>query len=826
MLLTLLATVASGQTPDQQRQIEDLLEKAVTATAPAEAEAIVLKAQSHLDSATRPPQDLVTTSYLQAEITRTRGKIHLAAWQQNESDDQLRQRAEETLSDAYRQYRLALEVLRGQQTARREAGVARPSAQARADQLEEYTLRLQYALAWTEYELGLVATDPHQRHRRFTDSIRRFASHFTATAYRSEPLLAHCFLGQALCLFELGQYSDALEFLKPAKLANTRIEIYQQMVELRIRSYQIMNDHKGAHQAAWEYLVTRPADRRDAADWRIALACARSLNTLAAADPGPALEAQYRASLEILAKEIGSAGEPWRSGLDAILQDAKGNSPFVCLSRARSKFAAKDYAAALAETEQGLASPLPAESLQATVADLRFVRAAALWELGRWLEAHREAAGFLKRYPADPRADRMAKCALQAGINALKADPPMEVAEFVKFVESAAVNSATTNPSRTASAPATSPAQTVGPEVAWYGGSVLLDRRRYPEAERVFQTVPAHSPFYLHAQYGLALARWKKIEGKTITASRPGQTQDPLAPTLAALTRFVQAARQGVQEDDRPVVERVVDLGTRVVMHLIEREKPDLKLAARLLDDIESLPQAKNRDVRLRLALRIEIAILAAGPDPDSLIVQYVAQKRPTTAELAGLLREVNKSVARRCRDLASRGRKDEATQLADALVNVYRRLLSRIAAGQSPEARQHEAAIHGQLARSLHELGRPTEAVTEYEWLEKNTPAGLSAEDLKAFAAAYGQMGKHDPAIGIWSRLSKSLPPHTEAWYEARYHLIDCYRQAGLPDHARDLLDYFLLQNPEIKVESWRQKFDDLKRVLPKRAERSGGKG
>jgi tetratricopeptide (TPR) repeat protein len=446
--------------------------------------------------------------------------------------------------------------------------------------------------------------------------------------------------------------------------------------------------------------------------------------------------------------------------------------------------------------------------------------------LERWLDTHRQAAGFLMRYPADPRADRMAKCALQAGINALKADPPMEVAEFVKFVESTVANLATTNPSGTGSAPATSPAQTVGPEVAWYGGSVLLDRGRYPEAERLFRAVPAHSPFYLRAQYGLALAGWKQVERKTTTALRPGQTQDPLAPTLAALTRFVQAARRGIEEDDRPAADRVVDLGTRVVMHLIGRERPDLKLAAGLLDDVESLPQAKDRDARLRLALRIEIAILAASPDPDSVIMQFVVQKRPATAELAGVLNEVNKSVARRCRELASHGQNDEATQLADALVNVYRRLLPRIAASQSAEARQHEAAIRGQLARSLQELARPAEAVTQYEWLEKNAPAGLSAEDLKSFAAAYEQIGAHDPAIGIWSRLAKSLPPHTESWYEARYRLIECYRQAGLADHARNLLDYFLLQNPEIKVESWRQKFDDLKRVLPKRPERSGGKG
>jgi len=262
-----------------------------------------------------------------------------------------------------------------------------------------------------------------------------------------------------------------------------------------------------------------------------------------------------------------------------------------------------------------------------------------------------------------------------------------------------------------------------------------------------------------------------------------------------------------------------------VANYLVERGRPDLKLAA-LLDDIESLPQGKERDVTRRLVLRVEIAILTASPDAGSMIVQFITQKRPTAADLAGVLKEVNRAVDRRRRGLAARRQNDEAAQLADTLLNVHRRLLSQVAGSQAAQLRQYEPAVRGQLARLLVESGRHAEAMTHYEWLQKNTPADLSVEEMRGFALACEQTGKRDSAIRIWSRLAKSLPPHSEPWYEARYHLIECYHLAGQSDHARDLLDYFLLQNPEIKLESWRQKFEDLKQVLPKRTEASGGKG
>jgi len=825
--LGMFGAAASGQTAKQEGEIDALLDKAVSAATAAEAEASVREAQSCLDAAIQQNKDALAAAYLQAEITRTQGKLHLAAWRQNRSDDALRQQAEEVLSDAYGQFRQAANLLREERQTRPDGKAVKPRPTARHGRLEEYNLRLQHALAWTEYELGLVTTDAHLRRRRFTDAVRRFASHFTATTYRSEPVLAHCFLGQALCLLELGQHAEAINLLKPAKNTNTRLDIYRQMVEVRIRAYQEMNDHKGASQVAWDYLLTRPVTRREAADWRIALTCARSLCTVLAAGPDSQLQARYRISLESLAGDVASAGEPWRSELDATLKDARIDSPLARLSRARWRFSTGDYTAALAEAEQALAAGSRAGGPQeAYLADLRFVQAAALWELGRWLEAHRTAAAFLKQHPADPREDRMAQCALQAGLNALKAQPPMEIAEFMRFVGSAATRPAATNPVGSGPAATTAPAQTVGAEAAFHGGSVLFEQGRYSEAEQLFQAVPLGSPFYLRAQYGLALSGWRQLEGKTIAASRPAQAKDPTTATLAALTRFFQAAHQELRDEDRPTAGPAVELATLVVKHLIEREPPDLPHAARLLENIESLPQTKSRNDRLLLALRVEIAVLAANPDPASPIVQFIIQKRPTTEDLTGVLTHVSKSINRRCQGLTSRQRNDEATRLRNALLDVYRNLLTQMTAGQGSHIRQHEAAIRGQFARMLHEVGLHSEAVTHYRWLEKNAPRTMSAETLRGFALACEESGQHDPAVAIWGRLSKSLPPHTEAWYEARYHQIDCYHRAGLSDHARKLLDYFLLQNPEIKVEVWRQKFEDLRQKLPNRRERTGGKG
>ena len=69
-----------------------------------------------------------------------------------------------------------------------------------------------------------------------------------------------------------------------------------------------------------------------------------------------------------------------------------------------------------------------------------------------------------------------------------------------------------------------------------------------------------------------------------------------------------------------------------------------------------------------------------------------------------------------------------------------------------------------------------------------------------------------------------------TEAFYIRERALFYAIAREGSPNTfavqcARKLLDYFLLQNPEIKVESWRRKFDDLKQSLPQRPETTGGK-
>ncbi|MGB2820357.1 MAG: hypothetical protein WBF17_05215, partial [Phycisphaerae bacterium] len=414
-------------------RIGRLLSEARSAASPADAEVKFRQAEKLLGDVGRGI-DSTTRGFLQADILRARGRIAVMAWQRDPTDETLRGKAMKDLNQAIDDYARLVKVCEDRLDALEvRLGHADPSRNKQWQTLRGQISRANYCEAWSHYNLGLIAEDDARRKGRFNQAIERFSS-FTAEGYRNHPIVADCFLGQALCHYELKQYFQVLELLKPVRASNTPAGIFKRMTYVLIKSAQAYGSYLVAENSAKQYFDALPGSHRlDAIELGMALERARCLSRLADPQQNPEYHKLFRERLDAVAKTVYSCGDPWRAELGRILGRGIGATPLECLSRALSLFKSGKFAEAAAEAEKGIMTATN-KTDPVVLADLRYARTAAVTNQGKHLETFRAAAEFLRRHPGDRRAGGLCRTALLAGREALKAEPPLPQGEFLDFL--------------------------------------------------------------------------------------------------------------------------------------------------------------------------------------------------------------------------------------------------------------------------------------------------------------------------------------------------------------------------------------------------------
>ncbi|GAF76729.1 unnamed protein product, partial [marine sediment metagenome] len=313
-----------------------------------------------------------------------------------------------------------------------------------------YITRADYETAWTHYGLSLFADDEAKRSEHLQKGIEEFRK-FTAEGYRDHPVIAECFLGQALCLYEQQHYFEVIQLLDIRQITstNTPTETFRRMMYLRIRACRALPSEWNLAWTAQQYFEALPREHQlDTIELEMALEWVRSLTSLIRSlqvsdrefqrrnkTSGDPYQSSLQKRLELVAGVVYPYGDPWWAQLAELMEEVAMEAPFGCLARSRRFFEQKRYDQAFRQAQTGLRAmesnhqvagsfdwnrDLQDKKVEEKLfADLRYLKAAACWNLHYWLEAHLGAREFLIHHVDDERTNQMCRSGIQAGLKAL-----------------------------------------------------------------------------------------------------------------------------------------------------------------------------------------------------------------------------------------------------------------------------------------------------------------------------------------------------------------------------------------------------------------------
>ena len=796
------AAAADANAPATEAGIARLLTAARAARTAELAEPMLAKAETAFTRLARPADTsgTIDRAFLKADVARARGSVAAAGWKRDDSRDDLRQSGRKALLSALEQY-VGLVVRCEELLDKLESRIGQkdPSKVPQWKHLRGCVSRANYSEGWCQYHLAVLAEDAKQRNDRLGRGAERFAG-FTAKGYGRHPIVADCFLGQALCQFELGQYFQVLELLKPARADNTEADLFKRMTYLRIEAGQAYGSHLAAESAAKAYFDSLPAGHRlDEVELSMAVARAKCLAALADPAKNPDYHKLFRRRLDAVGRTLYDAGPPWRASLAKILGESSGDSALQCLARARALLAEKNSAGSAAEAERGLG--LAGKDGDPSVsADLRYALAAAALGAGDNARACRAARDFIRHSPAGSRHAEMARVAVQAGLAAMTAKPPVTAAEMLELL---------------ALVERRVPESPQARHAAWHRAKVLLAAGRYAEVAAALEGVGPSSPVYAEAQYGLAVAAVKQVEQLASAPGADANSQEALLDLAsAAVGRFVSAkgSERGV-EDGEKTSERVAKVALAVAQRYLELPAGRSEGAIRVLNSAAKLLPEGTAGARRGMALRAW-AQFAGGKTDAGRTLEALLAPGGDASDTADVLAALVGFLSARFDRLS--GQEAKAARAAgEQLVRVWEVLLADVAKVPPSRRQAREAAVRLPLAQTLLRLGRFAEARPHFGWLVERLPAARAGQAIRGLALCEELAGRPDLAGERWAVLARGLEKSTSPWYEARYHWVWCILRQGRKDDARRMLAYFRLQHPAIVDENWRAKFDELARQL-----------
>ena len=114
--------------------------------------------------------------------------------------------------------------------------------------------------------------------------------------------------------------------------------------------------------------------------------------------------------------------------------------------------------------------------------------------------------------------------------------------------------------------------------------------------------------------------------------------------------------------------------------------------------------------------------------------------------------------------------------------------------------------------ATLLIATGDHAQALTVLDELEKSQPRDRTIQlQIARLLTQIHQTQSPDIPLKRWRRLATQLKPHTESWYEAKYHVALMLEKSGRSDDAQKLLEYIQVIPPGWNDSSFKTKFEQL---------------
>ena len=714
----------------------------------AEAEAILDRNKLSLSRAAR--------AFLQAEISRVRGAVTMNLL----TDDPASvQEARRSAIGSFQEALALYQAVQEQQPASIDA--------------DRFGIAAERSIAWAEYGLACALDGGPTRAAHLESALRIFRT-FTAGGGRDAAML-DCLLGHARCLRELGRNRELIALLEPAIWGGVPPAYAREFARIFVHACRQQRNSLKLHLVAQRHFENPPPGRSlDAVDRELAREWARSLAVLLSGCPP-----SYRPALKEAAEKalglMSMIGESCPELEKAASADGEGSTT-VHLARARRSFIKGTWADALAHAEAGVKAATKATPT-AVLADLRYIRFAALWNLQKLADSFRAAADFLSSHPADGRWVEVCDRAIDA---AFDAEPAVPLAVVRRLLEPVGKRLAR------------------GPELPWYRGALLLAAKEHSQAEAALGEILPASPLYRRACYGLARAAWEQ--------KQPARAAEALARLPGVPGKPADA--------ELSCIDRSAALAVAVADALLQSDPPDAAAARDLLAKTAALPAGERagsaQSVVKRAVLRVR-ADLALGE--TSRLTGHLADLGASNDDklrawaLAELARDLEAAYQR----LTSAGEAEAVNGLHAPITIVYSSLLAMaLAERNKPQA----LAARRHIALNLLRAGKHKEAMDAYEQLEKDLAPEQPGDVLRGLAVCSEKTGSPEEAIRYWQALCNGLPQQTDEWFEARCSLIECYRTGGQIDHARKMLEYFKLQCPN-PPQKWQARIEELERTM-----------
>ena len=809
-----------------EARISRLLDEAKKATSLAAAKKKLDQAQASLDAARRNLRGPLG-DFLEADIVRGRGEAALDEWRRapKKAKPPLRREARRYLEQATRDYDRVRKTCEKSLQDIEDAFKGRDVSRDRKwQEASKHVSRARYQLAWQHYRVGDLAdkeTEADKRQGHFNKALEGFSYFTSFTDMIKHHVVFDCFLGHSLCLHELERYDELIESLegdfkieqqmRDAGRDRARQDALRRMMYLLVKGYDWRSRGKASVELeaiASQYLgALRPSHDEDVLDLEVAVIRARNLAALLKAG-GPSLRRMagaYRRALDQMVSLVELHGDPWLSDLDKALGRPPTKTPSREFGKAREYFNAKNYPKAIEVVDKALKAAHAGRRPAKALVNLYYVKAAALWNVHRWREAHLAAADFVRLYPNDRRAPEMCRRAVQAGLKAMKQEPPLAWDQFDRFLRAAK---------------RAFPDEPELEKAPWFNIQFLIQENRHAEAERKLRRILPGKPLYRHAQYGLALVAHRRAEadggphGKN-TAS-VGRN---LEQGMDAIRRFAAAPIRHFREDEPRLSEAAVHVAHAIARSFLALPRPRWDKARRLLDRLDASDTLGHIEAGQRRALRLEVKMLAGGLDQAWELIDSSMKRLRVEPHVAQAIARI---ADRLDRDWSQRATAQTPTQLEQRgrrLVRIYEFLLREMRRRSDDAAGDQELNLRRRLGRTHLRLRDYREAIRHSKWVESKWPAHQAkpADVLRTLAVAYEETERYESAIQRWRTLARGLKAKTEGWYEARYHWILCCHKAQKRTTARKLLGYFELRYPTIGSAAWKEKFEELGRELGK---------
>jgi tetratricopeptide (TPR) repeat protein len=301
---------------------------------------------------------------------------------------------------------------------------------------------------------------------------------------------------------------------------------------------------------------------------------------------------------------------------------------------------------------------------------------------------------------------------------------------------------------------------------------------------------------------------------------------------LAVALPLLGAAADELDHTDRAAIEEFVARSRRVLEVALAEGIGRATAAGTVLADFETLAQRDGVDLseyedeidcrRIQQLLLIEDPA-AAEPIADPLWERNPESVWTRVAERALFRYGVERSRSADARSAAGRSN-------LQLVVHHGQRILTEFE--DQPEALSQRRVLvyYSTVAAALLQLaeadgGRAPaqQALDLYEKLLAAAPT--DARILRATAVLSERLDNIDQALRCWRTLAAGSTIGTEAWYEARFHLITLLAEVD-PARARAVMDQHKQLNPDYGPEPWSSRMRQLDLRIPAAAETAPAPG